>query len=325
MSVHPYRQTNPETVAEDYPKLRLLIAQYAPRGTGVPPVVPSKAKKDMGETPMLPPIISSEWGYSAGWKKFDEEKQGKYLPRELLTNAWQEIPVSIWYDWHDDGLDAKEPEHHFGTVHHPYLKGEAAVYEPKPAYLAMKTLAKELDGYVFNKRLSIENPQDFILLFNKPGHRGEVKLAVWTTGADHDISLAGIAGQFTGTSLLGKPLDLGNTADAASRLKLTDSVQYLTPHGQNPGLVALANWPRVPLEVFSLEPGSPEPKDLPSLCTTLPGLERFVQHSAAMSMNRLAGSAVPTRGSGAPMSTHFARSATTSGDSFSLGGIFIFS
>ena len=28
----------------------------------------------------------------------------------------QGVPLSIWYDWHDDGADAHEAEHHFGTV-----------------------------------------------------------------------------------------------------------------------------------------------------------------------------------------------------------------
>jgi hypothetical protein len=42
-------------------------------------------------------------------------------------------------------------------------------------------------------------------------------------------------------------------------------------------------------------------------------------------MTRLPGNAVESRGSGAPMSTHVARSAMTSGGSISLGGIFVFS
>ena len=76
-----------------------LIDQYAPKGKQIP-------------------ILSAEWGYSAAWKDFDETKQGKMLPRQWLVNLANDVPLSIWYDWHDDGTDPKEPEHHFGTVQH---------------------------------------------------------------------------------------------------------------------------------------------------------------------------------------------------------------
>ena len=37
----------------------------------------------------------------------------------------------FWYDWHDDGPDPKEPEHHFGMVAYPYHEGRNPVYDPK--------------------------------------------------------------------------------------------------------------------------------------------------------------------------------------------------
>ena len=159
VSVHPYRQTAPETVEADYQKLRDLIAQYAPKGKAIS-------------------IYSGEWGYSSGWDKFDEERQGKYLPRQWLTNIANGVPLSIWYDWHDDGEDPKEPEHHFGTVHHDY--------SPKPAYLAAKKLTSELAGYRFEKRIKVEKDEDHLLLFTKGN---EKKLAAWTTSKNaHAVS-----------------------------------------------------------------------------------------------------------------------------------------
>lgn len=124
VSVHPYRQTAPETVEEDYRALRQLIARYAPKDKVIP-------------------IISGEWGYSAGWHNFDEEKQARFLPRELLTNLANGIPLSIWYDWHDDGTNPKEAEHHFGLVRHEYHAGRDPVYDPKPAYEAIRALTSE--------------------------------------------------------------------------------------------------------------------------------------------------------------------------------------
>ena len=129
VSCHPYRQSDPESAASDYQKLRELIARY------------NLAKRQI-------PIISGEWGYSAAWRGFTPQRQGEYLPRELFCNLWQEVPLSIWYDWHDDGTDPREPEHHFGTVANPYHNGANPIYDPKPAYLAMKALTTELAVWI---------------------------------------------------------------------------------------------------------------------------------------------------------------------------------
>ena len=84
------------------------------------------------------PILSGEWGYSAAWHNYTEEIQGRMLPRQWLTNLSNEVPLSIWYDWHDDGTDPKEGEHHFGTVAHAEFAGRDPLYDPKPAYLAAR-------------------------------------------------------------------------------------------------------------------------------------------------------------------------------------------
>ena len=61
-----------------------------------------------------------------------EEKQGALFAREMLTNVANEIPISIWYDWRDDGSDPNEAEHHFGLVRNAYQTGQAQVYEGSP-------------------------------------------------------------------------------------------------------------------------------------------------------------------------------------------------
>lgn len=121
ISVHPYRQTAPETVGVEYRALRQLIDKYAPKGKTIP-------------------IVSGEWGYSTAWKGFDDEKQAKYAVRQLLTNIANGIPLSIWYDWRDDGDDSKEAEHRFGLVRRKYRENEQPVFEPKPSYLAVQKL-----------------------------------------------------------------------------------------------------------------------------------------------------------------------------------------
>jgi len=161
VSVHPYRKTDPETVVDDYARLRRLITKYAPAGKSVP-------------------IISSEWGYSAASFNGDEAKQSALLARQLLINQSQGVSLSIWYDWQDDGHDPTQIEHHFGTVRPRYYENREPVYDAKPAYRAMKTLTSVLSGFRFAERISRPSltPDDYVLMFRA---NGETRIAAWTT------------------------------------------------------------------------------------------------------------------------------------------------
>ena len=165
VSVHPYRDahTPPETAAGDYQKLRALIARCAP-----------SAKKD------TLPILSGEWGYSTHRRGASLETQAAFAARQQLSNLLNGVPLSIWYDWKNDGPDPNENEHNFGTVL-PDLT-------PKPAYLAIQTLTRELSGYRVARRVPLSSDEDYALLcVNQAGDR---KLAAWTLGAPHEVSLA---------------------------------------------------------------------------------------------------------------------------------------
>lgn len=163
VSVHPYRQNNPETVEKDYQRLRLLIDRHSDHYI---------------------PIVSGEWGFSTGWRNMSEEKQGQYLPREWLANLANDVNLSIWYDWKDDGADPKEPEHHFGSVHQDL--------SDKPASIAAKKLVDELKGLRFIRRLAVGGEEDYALLF---ADDSQAKLALWTTGQPHKLSLAAALGE----------------------------------------------------------------------------------------------------------------------------------
>jgi polysaccharide biosynthesis protein PslG len=129
VSVHPYRQTAPETVEEEYRNLRMLIGRYAPKDTQIP-------------------IVSGEWGYSSAWKSLGkdeptrEEQQAKYLIGMFRTNIANDVPLSIWYDWRDDGDDPNEGEHRFGIVRREYQQGGDPVFAPKPAYTTMTMFSR---------------------------------------------------------------------------------------------------------------------------------------------------------------------------------------
>jgi hypothetical protein len=192
VSVHPYRRTGPESVENDYARLRALVERYAP-GRNIP-------------------IVSGEWGYTTA--EISEEQQADYLVRQRLVNLSLQVPLSIWYDWKDDGSDPKEREHHFGMVY-PDLK-------PKPSYIAGKALAETLAGYRFVRRVASESPGDYILTFRNAA--GQIADAAWTTAEAHSIKIDA-TGDLTVVSRDGqrRPAHAQGTIE----LQLSASPQYI--------------------------------------------------------------------------------------------------
>jgi len=199
LTVHPYRPQAPETVIKDYARLRELIKRYSPQG------------KQM-------PIISGEWGYSLiNWDKtrLSEQRQAQYLVRMFLVNLYQGIPVSIWYDWKDDGTNPNEREHHFGTMTHDL--------KPKAAYLAAKTLSSALAGYYIDQRLELGSDKDFALKLARDKDRA---IAVWTIDEEHDIILPIGPGQGMRIDILGSKTGLSWKADGL-KMSISESPRYL--------------------------------------------------------------------------------------------------
>ncbi|MCX8108026.1 MAG: cellulase family glycosylhydrolase, partial [Verrucomicrobiae bacterium] len=164
VTVHPYRDYRkcPETAAGDYAKLRELIVKYAK----------TDAKKRM-------PILSGEWGYATHSRGISLDAQAAFAVRQQLANLLAGVPLSIWYDWKNDGPDPDEREHNFGVV--------TADLKPKPAYTAIKTLTSELSGYRIAERINTASQDDYVLLMKKPG--GFAKLVAWTIGNRHVVSV----------------------------------------------------------------------------------------------------------------------------------------
>jgi hypothetical protein len=199
VSVHPYRQGGPESAVADFTKLHKVIGRYAP-----------------GKTI---PIISSEWGYSTAWKNQNPQRQADYLAREWLTNQWQHIPLSIYYDWHDDGTSATDPEHHFGMVSYDY--------QPKPAYQAAETLIDQLRGFTFDSRIDTGSASDFVLRFL---NGTDSRYAIWTTAKPgHTLKLPGLQGAFAVLSTTGDKLPAIKSVDGNLQIMATGSPSYLVP------------------------------------------------------------------------------------------------
>jgi hypothetical protein len=164
VSVHPYRNYSlpPESAIQDYAKLRALIERYAP----------NEAKKTL-------PILSGEWGYASHNKGVSLETQAAFIARQQLANVLAGVPLSIWYDWKNDGPDATEREDNFGTV--------TSDLKPKPSYVAIQTLTRELSGYRIVRRLKVGTDNDYVLLCAKAS--GDQKLAAWTSNQSSSLSI----------------------------------------------------------------------------------------------------------------------------------------
>ncbi|MEP6669373.1 MAG: cellulase family glycosylhydrolase [Chthoniobacter sp.] len=236
VSVHPYRQGAPETVEEEYRSVRLLIRKYAPKDKIIP-------------------IISGEWGYSDGWNCRTGTSD---IDRQFLVNIANDIPLSIWYDWRDDGLDQQNPEHHFGIVQHESVKDDKLPLKPKDAYTAVKVLTEELGGYRFSKRLLVNNenvneePNARLLLFTRGAT--DQKLVLWSTATTDEenryVFLPASHGLFHVAHRSSfPPLHRVAAGDNGVLVNpISWAVKYFTPEKANDFLRIAAASPRLPLE-----------------------------------------------------------------------------
>jgi hypothetical protein len=164
VSVHPYRDHKrpPETAGADYTRQRGMIEQYAP-------------KSRRGKIP----ILSGEWGYSSNTKGVSVDTQGEFAVRQQLSNLLNGVPLSIWYDWQNDGLDPDDNEQNFGIVNNDL--------SPKPGYLALKTMTQELSGYRLSRRMEGFGESDYVLIFSR--RRTHDKIAAWTLDKPHPVQI----------------------------------------------------------------------------------------------------------------------------------------
>jgi hypothetical protein len=190
VSIHPYRNQLPETVTGDYQRLHSLIG---------------KANV---------PIIASEWGYPV-LKNVPQASQAALFVREFLTNTMNKVPLSIWYDWRDDGPDAQNLQDNFGIV--------TWDYQAKVAYRAAQTLTKELGGFHFVERLALASHGDYVTVFAQDTMK---KLVLWTVDDPHTISLSVDAPAVTVVSMTGEMRSL-TPAKGTLMIELTGSPQYL--------------------------------------------------------------------------------------------------
>jgi hypothetical protein len=137
-----------------------------------------------------------------------------------LSNLVNGIPISIWYDWKNDGDDPTEHEQNFGTV--------SSDLKPKPAYTAIQTMNIQLKGFTFSRRINIKNDHDFVLLFRND--EGNFKIAAWTMDSAHSVKIDENIPKVTGSMEIdseGKVLKL-KTEQGRLVLDLNAFPQYIT-------------------------------------------------------------------------------------------------
>eukprot|EP01126_Amoeba_proteus_P001386 TRINITY_DN10394_c1_g3_i1.p1 TRINITY_DN10394_c1_g3~~TRINITY_DN10394_c1_g3_i1.p1 ORF type:complete len:273 (-),score=20.33 TRINITY_DN10394_c1_g3_i1:204-1022(-) len=160
VSIHPYRETAPETVLSLYHSFAVLFRSY---NSNVP-------------------IIAGEWGYTTppmtgpclgNCARADLSTQAKYLTRMWLLNTMNGNPISIWYDFSDDGPRTPDAEYNFGTLFQNLTT--------KPSYLAASTLQWTLGNGTYLDRVPVSSYNVFILrfLFDLSGGRA-LGYGAWT-------------------------------------------------------------------------------------------------------------------------------------------------
>jgi hypothetical protein len=204
VSVHPYRDyaISPESVGNDYQELRKLIKLYAPT-----------EKKNM-------PVINSEWGYASATGGVSLEKQAAFCVRMHLTNLLNGIPVSIWYDWKNDGTSPTDFEHNCGVV--------TSDLKPKPAYIASLVLNSQLNGFSLVRRVDTKNENDFVLLFKSD--KGNYKISAWTIDRPHSVRIDAAIQNVKGATVVD---GMGNVIKLTTEqnwldLDLNELPQYIT-------------------------------------------------------------------------------------------------
>jgi polysaccharide biosynthesis protein PslG len=214
ITVHPYRNSEPESASHEFFRLRELIDRYKPKGKNLP-------------------ILSGEWGYSERYPGIDERRQADYILRQYLSNLANGVHLSIWYDWRNDGEDPNEVEHHFGTVFRNL--------EPKQAYNEVAQATRLLRGFRFNKRIAWGDEQDYFLLFQ----RDQMPLIVaWTTSPEaKSVQISGLRAELTDPRA---KLPVRLLQGRSQTVTLHSRPQYLAPNGAEPLLTQALATPSLP-------------------------------------------------------------------------------
>ncbi|HEX2941283.1 MAG TPA: hypothetical protein VHO91_09565 [Rhodopila sp.] len=162
ISIHPYRDEAPESVLGEWARARGSLAPCTTPGPCIQ-------------------LIDGEWGYSVTGREWNARRQADFDVRIRLLDVMAGIPLTVFYDWRNDGPNPADKEANFGLLD---FHGS-----PKPAFHALDHMVQALRGLHYMGQVATKRPEDFLLAF---GADGEVrKLVGWTAGKrDSEVELA---------------------------------------------------------------------------------------------------------------------------------------
>jgi len=208
LTIHPYLHGGPETYGPTYVRARDLLKKYTKPGQQID-------------------LVCGESGFCSTWPGLNETKEAQFLPRLFLFDVLSGVPLTIWYDWHDDGADPVNQENSYGIVHFDYHPGRSEIYDHKPAYDAAQTYFHALEGYLLKERITLASENDYVLFFTKDG---KPCMVAWTTAPNsHVVKIPMSDGIYMATSYDGKRQMAMAATGGVLVLTLEAGPQYLKP------------------------------------------------------------------------------------------------
>lgn len=167
MSLHTYFYGDPQKTMENHWVPRMMNIDRALREAN-------------GGKPF--PLYATEIGFPTQTdpRGCTEDAAAENLSKlYLLAMSMPYIKGVWWYDFRDDGWDAKYNENNFGLVRRDLT--------PKLAYFTYRDIATTFRGASFVERLDVKDPLVWVLRYRKAD--GKELLAAWTEYKDIDIQL----------------------------------------------------------------------------------------------------------------------------------------
>ena len=209
VSVHPYSfPRQPDTRKESLSTLLLRLQDLI-------------KKYNHGEPKPLQ-LTELGWPTQRGPQGVSGLDSARYAVRSFVTSLAIGVEKVYWYTLLNTGMNRTNREHNFGLLRHP--DDPLGAYTPKPAYVALAVLARQLTGATFVKQERTPDPV-YSFLFERAGKPLRV---MWTprrraqeTSAVVDLSNYSADAPPTVMDMMGK------VREADSSLTLTGSPVYV--------------------------------------------------------------------------------------------------
>ena len=209
VSVHPYSfPRQPDTQKESLSALLLRLQDLI-------------KKHNHGEPKPLH-LTELGWPTHRGATGVSGLDSARYAVRSFVTSLAIGVEKVYWYTLLNTGMKRTNREHNFGLLRHP--DDPLGAYTPKPAYVALAVLARQLTGATFVAQERTPDPV-YSFLFERAGKPLRV---LWTprrraqeTTAVVDLTSSRADKPFTVTDMMGK------TQEAGPSLTLTGSPVYV--------------------------------------------------------------------------------------------------